>query len=184
MKYRTFVIATVFFISALLSAFAQDSGSPPAGTKPTGSTSNVNASKASANNPLAYSKDEFPSWALDLRRAEIVAFGALPFTVFFSQIGIDTQRFASNDWDQRYAPWPLKPAGAFPLPENDRIAVFATGIGLAIGVALVDFIILTIHRQSDKRGIRERSNPGISVKREAWPLVDQEAEDPATPGDF
>jgi len=183
MKNRTRVIAGVMFINALFSSFAQDSGSSPAGTKPTGSASNAKASTSSANSPIAYTKDEFPSWSLDLRRAEIVAFGALPFTVFFTQIGIDTQRFASKDWDQRYAPWPLKPAGAFPLPEEDRIAVFATGIGLAITVALVDFIIVTIRRQSDRRSSRERSSPGISVKREAWPLVEQETEEAVAPGD-
>ncbi len=181
MKYRLHLLSGVLFSVALFSSFAQVSGSSAAGTKPAGTASNV--AGASAKSPVAYSKDEFPSWALDLRRAEIVAFGALPFTVFFTQIGIDTQRFASNGWDQRYAPWPLKPAGAYPLPEEDRLAVFATGIGLAIGVALADFIILTIRRQSARRGTRERSNPGISVKREAWPLVEQEAEENAAPGD-
>jgi len=186
MKYRLRLIAGVMFIGALFSSFAQDSGSSATGTKPTGTASNTGAASAgstSAKSPLSYSKDEFPSWALDLRRAEIVAFGALPFTVFFTQIGIDIQRFATNGWDQRYAPWPLKPAGAYPLPEDDRIAVFATGIGLAIGVALADFIILAIRRQLDRRGTRERSNPGISVKREAWPLVEQEAEASAAPED-
>jgi len=183
MKYSVRAIVGLLFIGTALSSFAQDQGNSPAGAKPTGSSGTKSPSNPSAQSAIAYSKDEFPSWALDLRRAEIVAFGALPFTVFFTQIGIDTQRFASNGWDQRYAPWPLKPAGAFPLPENERIAVFATGIGLAVGVALVDFIILTIRRQSDTRSSRVRSNPGISIKREAWPLVEQETDEAAAPGD-
>ena len=97
---------------------------------------------------------EFPQWARDLRRAEIIFFGSIPFTVFFTMISIDTYRWSTNGWDTRYAPWPIKAAGAVPMDMSQQILTFAIGFSAAVGVAIADHIILRIKRNRLEREIQ------------------------------
>ncbi|MFQ3547894.1 MAG: hypothetical protein SNJ56_06100 [Termitinemataceae bacterium] len=117
--------------------------------------------------PAPYTKEEFPSWALDLRRAEIVAFGSLPFTLFFTTFAVDSYRFAVNDWDLRYAPWPLKPAGAIEMDEKERIASFSVAIGLSIVISLVDYFIVQHKRRHTTSQTVQMTKPDIVTL--PWP---------------
>jgi hypothetical protein len=113
-----------------------------------------------------YVKEEFPSWALDLRRAEAVAFGSLPFTVFFAQFAIDSRRYYENDWDRRYAPWPIKAAGAVNMTEGEYLTAFAAGCVGAVTVALVDYLIVVLKRRSVRRAADEKPAPVYRIERE------------------
>jgi len=68
-------------------------------------------------------KKEVPQWVKDLRRWEIVTFGSFPFTMFTATFAMDMFRWSQangmdfSDAGRRYAPWPLKSAGA---PAMDR----------------------------------------------------------------
>jgi hypothetical protein len=90
---------------------------------------------------------QFPQWSKDLRRGEIIAFGTLPFSWLVSTIAIDISRTIAHNGDQRYLPWPLKPAGA-PAMSNDE---FIMSIGVAVGIsalaAIVDHIIIKYKRK-------------------------------------
>jgi hypothetical protein len=136
---------------------------------PAAGASAQTAAKAAAAKIEPYTSEEFPSWALDLRRADIVAFGALPFTVFFAQFAIDGWRFSQNSWDRRYAPWPLKTAGAVEMDENQRIAAFAAGCAGAATVALVDWILVSKRRARSERAEREKPKSVLTMKRSPWP---------------
>jgi len=98
----------------------------------------------------------FPQWARDLRRWEIIAFGAFPFAYFISRFGVDTLRFANNDWDRRFAPSPFN-SGV--RPERTQSEIFLT-IGVAAGVAatiaLVDHGIVRARRNRLAREERAR----------------------------
>ncbi len=109
------------------------------------------------------STELYPLWARDLRRGEIIAFGSLPFTVFFTLFAVDSYRYAEKGWDQRYAPWPLKPAGAIEMEENLRLASFAAGIGGAVIVSLVDYFIVKAKRDRANKELesRDRNEPTI-----------------------
>ena len=122
-----------------------------------------------------FKAEEFPSWALDLRRADIIAFGSLPFTVFFAQFAIDSWRYSQHINDRRYAPWPLKPAGAIEMDESQRKAAFAAGCAGAVAVALVDYIIMTVRRNSAARSEREKPKSELSMTRSPWPPLEDAA---------
>lgn len=116
-----------------------------------------------------YSADEFPQWARDLRRAEVVAFGSLPFALFFSKTAIDSYRYSQNDWDRRYAPWPLKSAGAVPMTENEYKTTFATACAVALAVALADYIVVKVKRHGERKVIAEKPKAGYTIERSGPP---------------
>ena len=51
-----------------------------------------------------YQEDEFPKWARDLRRGEIIFFGTIPFSFFYATFSYDLYRYASSNFDESYAP--------------------------------------------------------------------------------
>jgi len=117
-------------------------------------------------NPAPYQKDEFPAWLLDLRRADIVAFGSFPFMLFFTTFAVDSYRFYSNDWDWRYAPWPLKAPGAIEMDESQRIASFTVAAGLSLLVAVVDYCIVQHKRAQQREAAPPVLKPEIII--EPW----------------
>ncbi len=132
---------------------------PPAFSQTSGTTAPV-------VQPAPYQKDEFPRWALDLRRAEIVAFGVLPFTVFFTSFALDSYRFADHGWDFRYAPWPLKSAGAVLMDQNQMVGVFAAGVLGAALIALADYWIHGSKLRAQKQKEEAQRAPDFSISRE------------------
>ncbi|MDR1212005.1 MAG: hypothetical protein LBK40_07230 [Spirochaetaceae bacterium] len=124
----------------------------PGGENPGGITIRRAAVYAS---PLEASPSEFPLWARDLRRAEIITFGAVPFTMFFSIFAVDSYRWATHDRDLRYAPWPFKAAGAVGMSERQQLFCFGAAIAGAMTIALADHLILRAQRSREARRIEE-----------------------------
>ncbi|MDR1929714.1 MAG: hypothetical protein LBQ44_03700 [Treponema sp.] len=89
---------------------------------------------------------ELPLWVKDLRRAEIVAFGTIPFTIFFSSFFVDLYRAGTHNWDGAYMPWPLKGAGAAAMTDNELKAMFTIAVSASLTLALTDHIIMRIKR--------------------------------------
>ena len=98
-----------------------------------------------------FDMSEFPLWARDLRRGEIIAFGAFPFAYFFTNFGYDAYRWSNNSWDNRYAPWPFNTAGTVEKTQEDKIAVIGIAAGVAIAIALVDHGIMRSRRNRLER---------------------------------
>ena len=98
-----------------------------------------------------FDMSEFPLWARDLRRGEIIAFGAFPFAYFFTNFGYDAYRWSNNSWDNRYAPWPFNSAGTIEKTQDDKIAVIGFAAGVAIVIALVDYGIVRSKRIRSER---------------------------------
>ncbi|MGP1438501.1 MAG: hypothetical protein ACTTKH_05455 [Treponema sp.] len=97
--------------------------------------------------PEPYGIDEFTTWQKDLRRFEILSFGALPFVSLLSFWGYDMIRAAQHPGNPAYYPWPLKSADiAAPLTEREQKNVFFTAMGLSVGVALIDYAARAIMR--------------------------------------
>ena len=48
--------------------------------------------------PEEYDPEEFPLWAHDLRRYEVVAIGTYPITFFATSLIYDFSVYAANDW--------------------------------------------------------------------------------------
>ncbi|MDR1216473.1 MAG: hypothetical protein LBK25_07315 [Treponema sp.] len=98
------------------------------------------------NNPLRYDPSEFPQWARDLRRFDVVTLGAFPFAFFTATFFTDTIRWSQHDWQMTYSPWPLKPAGGYETTDNEKLNVLGIAFAIALGVAVVDLIVINIKR--------------------------------------
>ena len=98
----------------------------------------------------------FPQWAVDLRRGNIITFGIFPFAYIFSNFLFDTYRFAANDWDRRFAPWPIPGSGGVGKTQGEMFATIGLAAGVAIITAIVDHGIVRARRN---RLERERNLP-------------------------
>ena len=108
--------------------------------------------------PVPYTKEEFPLWQREIRRFEILSFGALPFVTLLSFWGYDMIRAAKHPKDPAYYPWPLKKADkAVALTEKEQLNVFLTAAGISVTIALIDITYRAIKRSATKKRL-EREN--------------------------
>jgi hypothetical protein len=91
--------------------------------------------------PEPYTEEEFPQWARDLRRAEIIAIGSFPFTLFFTNFAYDTYRFVANGFDPAYRPWPFRGPGSAGFTKGERIGVIVASLSLSAVIAVVDYFL-------------------------------------------
>ena len=114
--------------------------------------------KKEDHTPVPYTKEEFPLWQRELRRFEILSFGALPFVTLLSFWGYDMIRAAKHPKDPAYYPWPLKQVDkAIPLTEKEQLGVFLTAAGISVTIALIDITYRAIKRSAAKKRL-EREN--------------------------
>ena len=129
---------------------------------------------------------QFPQWAKDLRRWEIVAFGSFPFTMFFATFGMDTYRFAGTGWlDYRYAPWPLKSAGAVDMTKKEYETTIIIAASMSAVIAVADLIIVQVKRKKARQYAESLPVGTTIITQRTWPLVDEpeEADEAEMPGD-
>jgi hypothetical protein len=93
-----------------------------------------------------YDPQEFSQFARDLRRAEIVAVGTVPLTLFVSRFlyGIGrfaVQSFASGAVAPEYLPPIFAPPGSVPLSRRDNAWILAGTATLSGGIALLDYFL-------------------------------------------
>ena len=123
-----------------------------------------------------FDMSEFPQWARDLRRGNIVAFGSFPFVYLLSVFSYGMYRYASNDWDRRYAPWPLTAAGAIEMTQSEMFMTIGIAAGTAVAFALVDHVIMRFRRSRLGREIRNIPEGAPVIIRR--PLYEDETDMP------
>jgi hypothetical protein len=135
---RRAVLAALLLVCLRAGAAAADTPiAPPAETP---------AAKAPGTDervPEPYRPEEFPGWALDLRRAEVIFFGSLPFSLFFTFEAYDLGRFVVTGFDPLFMPWPLRAgseigAGYTPAEKGWLIA---SAITVSLGVSVADYLL-------------------------------------------
>ncbi|MDR2537025.1 MAG: hypothetical protein LBC46_01850 [Treponema sp.] len=89
-----------------------------------------------------------PPWLKDLRRAEIVAFGAFPFAMFVSSFGVDTYRFLTHDGNMLYAPWPFNIGGVAEKTQDELTTTVIVAAGISLAVSLADFLVVRYKRRN------------------------------------
>ena len=88
-----------------------------------------------------YQDDEFPGWAKDLRRAEIIFFGTIPFSFFYSSFSYDFYRYASNNFDNSLAP-ALLGNKTPPLRTNEeKWQIIKVSLSLSAIFTLADYLL-------------------------------------------
>jgi hypothetical protein len=128
-------------------------------------------------------KKEFPLWAKDLRRAEIVAFGSFPFTFFTATFAIDTYRMSQHDWDRRYAPWPLKAAGAVSMTKDEQLLTIGIAALTSVTISIIDYVIVRLKRAAAERELSRLPQGDPIIIRNPWPAVESETDETGGDGD-
>jgi hypothetical protein len=119
------------------------------------------AAAQSTNDPPAVSTTldttGFPQWVKDMRRWDIIAFGSFPFTFFFTTFFMDMVRWGNaNNFDfgdMRYAPWPLKSAGAIDMTKREFETTLLIAVSLSVVIAFTDLFIVQSKRNKERRRI-------------------------------
>jgi len=128
--------------------------------------------------PGIFDTSDFPQWAKDMRRFDIVAFGSFPFSLFLVTFATDMFRWNNangmdfSEQGRQYAPWPLKSAGAVGMTSGEIQRTLWLSVGLSVVVALVDLIIVKIRDDSERR--RTESQPSGSVIIDRRPIEEDE----------
>ncbi|MDR2516306.1 MAG: hypothetical protein LBC88_02860 [Spirochaetaceae bacterium] len=136
-----------------------------------------NTGQSGTGAPAAVRRER-PQWVRDLHRGEIIAFGAFPFTVFFARTAYESWKWGYYDnfnWNnRRYAPWPVKPAGAERLSNDEFLAVIGAAAGTAVIIAVVDHILIRVRRSREARTAARRPPGEVQVETSPWPPESQE----------
>jgi hypothetical protein len=109
-----------------------------------------------------------PQWVKDLRRWEIVAFGSIPFTIFFSTFIMDMYRWNNANGmtftpeGRRYAPWPMKSAGGVAMSGREQELVFVFAASMSVAIAFADFAIVQAKRHKARK-IAESLPAGTAI---------------------
>jgi hypothetical protein len=114
----------------------------------------------------------FPQWVRDLRRGEIIAFGAFPFMMFFSTFSVDTYRASTHNWDSRYLPWPVKSPGAVEMTNDEHKLTLGIAIAGSLVVALADHLIVRFKRAREEKQRLDLPEGDIIILRKPWPPED------------
>lgn len=94
---------------------------------------------------------EFPQWALDLRRAEIIGLGSMPFTtmgVTFFYGAIKYFKGESNSF-----PNPLDKNVSY--DKQEIFSILGISFGVSALIALADFIIVKIERWKNRDKLKQ-----------------------------
>jgi hypothetical protein len=127
--------------------------------------------------PDTQSSSEFPLWARDLRRGEIVAFGSFPFTIFVSTFAMDSIRYFRNDRDSRYLPWPFKGPGAIEMTREEREKTLLIAAAASVAIAAIDFTIVQVKRNRERARIERQAAGGGTAEITRSPIPEEEPEE-------
>ena len=103
--------------------------------------------------PEDYDPSEFPLWAHDIRRFEIIAFGSFPITYFISSLVYDLVVLAANNGSAEYALGTQR--------GDDDLAIIIGAAAITSGaVAIGDLIVsLALRNKNNKDEQRKTYSP-------------------------
>ena len=117
---------------------------------------------------------ELPSWVKDLRRAEIVTLGSLPFTTLGATLAYSLYRYGANDFKPAYIPnpFPLSSTEA-KLSTDEQIGIIATAAGISLAVGITDFIVMQVKHSRKKKALEKiREEHGTVIRLQEGALQD------------
>jgi hypothetical protein len=127
--------------------------------------------------PTTSDTPSVPQWVKDIRRWEIVLFGSFPFSMFTVTFATDMVRWNDANSlsfdDMRYAPWPLKSAGAVGMTSEEHVRTITLAVGLSAVVAFTDLIIVQVKRHKARK--RAESLPAGTTIIIRTPLPEEPA---------
>ncbi len=116
-----------------------------------------------------YGNDEFPQWAKDIRRTEIVMFGSLPFTTLLVSLGYGAYMYNTNQVEDFPSPFNLSI-----YTEEQQKNLFLISLGVSAGIGLTDLTVNLIKRSSIEFVVRrQKASQNVTV----IPIPEQKTQD-------
>ena len=145
---KIFIINLIFILLVTLPAFADDT----------------------STTAEPYAQNEFPQWAYDLRRTEIISFGSLPFVTLGVTLGMGTYKYATGAISSFPNPF-NKSSSTYTTDEQVQIIELSSAI--SVGLGITDLVINLIQRSNKERRLKkiQESKEKVSVT----PLTPEEA---------
>jgi hypothetical protein len=162
------IFIAVVFSSLLLSPVLQVTAQNSTGTQ----------------SPTTFDTTGFPQWAKDMRRWDIIAFGVFPFAMFTTTFFTDLFRWGNansmsfTEEGRRYAPWPLKSAGAIEMTREEYERSIWIAVGLSAAIALADLIIVKIRQSRERRRMESIPSGSVIINRTPYGVTEEESESP------
>lgn len=100
----------------------------------------LSAFPAPANEHVPYDPDEFPQYARDARRFQIITLGSFPLTMLFTTLFFRTYRLLTHEDEISWAE-------TRPADQRDRNVVLGVSLSASAIVGVTDYVL----------GLRERS---------------------------
>jgi hypothetical protein len=138
------------------------------------------ALSTAASTTVTFDMTDFPQWAKDLRRWNIITFGLFPFSLFVATFTTDMIRwhdangFDFSEQGRRYAPWPMKSAGAFEMSNEDYLRTVFLAFGISAAVALVDLFIINVRRNRERRRLESLPSGSFEIERIPYGTVPED----------
>lgn len=76
-----------------------------------------------------------------LGRLATISVGSFPFTYFYANFLFDLVRFAVNDYDAAYAPWPFKSQNSAAVESAETFQRLGAAVGASLAVGLMDLLL-------------------------------------------
>jgi len=101
--------------------------------------------------PDPYEDNEFPQWAKDLRRTEIITLGSVPFTTLLVSLGYGTYMTYTKQLDKFPSPFKMSV-----YTEDQQKQIFLISLSISAGIGLTDFTYNFIKHSSAQFIVKRR----------------------------
>ena len=96
--------------------------------------------------PEPYQPEEFPGWARDLRRGQIIALGVFPVYLLLTQLTYDLVRFSvrsarAGEFERESAPWFFAPPGVQRFSQEENVIILSISAIVSVVFAVADYAL-------------------------------------------
>jgi len=119
-------------------------------------------SAAESTTAEPYTEDEFPRWAYDVRRTEIITFGSLPFVTIAVTLCYGTYLYMNGTLDS--FPNPLdKSSDSFSSGQQLKILGMSVGASCALGATDLIVSLIKNKKKNDRKKKLEENTKKIQI---------------------
>ncbi|MGA2480214.1 MAG: hypothetical protein ABSG63_15785 [Spirochaetia bacterium] len=91
--------------------------------------------------PVPYTPGEFAPWMRDVWRAEVIAVGSFPFTLFLTLEVYDSWRYSTNGFNPSYAPWPIGSGAGTTYSPQETAWLAVSAVSVSVLIAGLDYLL-------------------------------------------
>lgn len=109
------------------------------------------------HNPEPFGENEFSPWIKDLRRAEIITLGAMPFVTLNVTLGY----WALNGFEGNLSPFAAESSTEQKYTNDQTIAILLTSFGICAGIGITDFLVHFLKSTNEQHNRKRQGNINI-----------------------